>query len=97
LQEALPDQNTDTICLTCAKIAVKSEPDPEVQRLLADLEECRAKELAAADQLSNPRKSNLYSTYRELIEALKSLRIKCEQKLIAYKSYRQKMRDRGNT
>ena len=93
----MPDQNIDTICLTCAKNAVKSEPDQEEQRLLADLEECRAKELATADYLSNPRKSNLYSTYRELIEALKSLRIKCEQKLITYKAYRQKMRDRGNT
>src|ERR1700676_5189724 len=95
LQEALPDQNRGTVCLSCAKNAVQSEPDQEERRLLADLEGCRAKELATANQLSNPRKSNLYSTYRELIDALKDLRLKCEQKLITYRAYRQKIRDRG--
>jgi hypothetical protein len=34
--------------------------DDETRRLLAAFEACRAKELAAADQLSKPRHSMLY-------------------------------------
>jgi hypothetical protein len=97
LQDALADQASGTVCLSCAKIAIQGQPDKEESRLLADLEACRAEELITADQLSNPRKSNLYSVSRELIEALKAVRLKCEMKLQKYRAYRLKLRDRDTS
>jgi hypothetical protein len=50
--------------------------DDETRRLLAALEECRAKELAAADQLSKPRHSMLYPAYMRLVDALGAVQLK---------------------
>src|ERR1700686_1784415 len=51
--------------------------DDETRRLLAAFEACRAKELAAADQLSKPRHSMLYPAYTRLVDALGAVRLKC--------------------
>jgi hypothetical protein len=51
--------------------------DDETRRLLVAFEACRAKELAAADQLSKPRHSMLYPAYARLVDALGAVRLKC--------------------
>jgi hypothetical protein len=67
--------------------------DDEERRLLAMSEACRAKELAAADQLSNPRHSMLYPAYRRLVDALETIRVKCNEIRLAIRAHRKKMRD----
>jgi hypothetical protein len=69
--------------------------DDETRRLLAALEACRAKELAAADQLSKPRHSMLYPAYMRLVDALGAIRLKCNEKRLALRAHRKKMRDEG--
>jgi hypothetical protein len=53
--------------------------DDETRRLIAAREACRAKELAAADQLSKPRHSMLYSAYTRLLDALGAVRLRCNE------------------
>jgi hypothetical protein len=69
--------------------------DDEERRLLADYEACNTEKLAAADQLSNPRHSMLYSAYKQLAETLAAIRLKCNEKWLAVRAHRKKMRDEG--
>jgi hypothetical protein len=57
--------------------------DDETRRLIAAREACRAKELAAADQLSKPRHSMLYSAYTRLLDALGAVRLRCDEITLA--------------
>ena len=70
--------------------AIKSQPDEEENKLRGDLESCRAHECAIADQLSKSRRSMESSMYTVLVEALNALRLVCNQKLFAYRAYRDK-------
>ena len=90
LREASPQQAAEAVCLMCAKTANKSQPDQEERKLLADLESCRANEVATSDQLSMLRRSVEYSVYKELGEALNVVRLMGNQKLFAYREYRRK-------
>ena len=69
--------------------------DDETRRLLAAFEACRAKELAAADQLSKPRHSMLYPAYTRLVDALGVVRLKCNDIRFVIRAHRKKMRDEG--
>jgi hypothetical protein len=69
--------------------------DDETRRLLAAFEACRARELAAADQLSKPRHSMLYPAYMRLADALGVVRLKCNEIRLAIRAHRKKMRDEG--
>jgi hypothetical protein len=69
--------------------------DDEERRLISDAEACRAKELAAADQLSHPRHSMLYPAYKRLADALGVIRLMCSEKTRAVWAYRKKMQDKG--
>jgi hypothetical protein len=64
--------------------------DGETRRLIAAREACRAKELAAADQLSKPRHSMLYSAYTRLPDALGAVRLRCNEITLAIKAHRQR-------
>jgi hypothetical protein len=70
-------------------------PDDEERRLLAVSEECHAKELAAADELANPRRSMLYPTYRRLADALGVVRRECIEKWRTLRAYRKKRQDQA--
>lgn len=72
--------------------------DDETRRLLAAFEACRAKELAAADQLSKPRHSMLYPAYpayTRLVDALGAVRLKCNDIRLAIRAHRKELRDKG--
>ena len=69
--------------------------DDEESRLLAEYEACHAEQLAAAEQLSNPRHSMLYPTYARLVKALAAIRLKCSEKWFAVRAYRRKMQHEG--
>ena len=69
--------------------------DDEARRLLAAFEACRAKELAAANQLSKPLHSLLYPAYMRLADALGAVRLKCNEIRLAIRAHRKKMRDEG--
>jgi DNA primase catalytic subunit len=69
--------------------------DDEERRLIADYEACNREQLAAADQLSNPRHSMLYPAYKRLVDTLTAIRLKCNEKWFAVRAYRKKMRDEG--
>jgi hypothetical protein len=69
--------------------------DDEERRLITDYQACHTEQLAAADQLSNPRHSMLYSAYKQLAETLAAIRLKCDKKWFAVRAYRKKMRDEG--
>jgi hypothetical protein len=77
--------------------AIKSKPDEEEHKLRGDLESCRAHECAMADQLSKSRRSMGSSVYTVLVEALNALRLVCNQKLFAYRAYRDKKVHRRGT
>jgi len=74
---------------------VQLPQDDETRRLLAAFEACRAKELAAADQLSEPRHSMLSPAYMRLVDALGAVRLKCDDIRIAIRAHRKKMREEG--
>ena len=63
----------------------------ETRRLLATFEACRAKELAAADQLSKPRHSMLYPAYTRLVDALGAVRLKCNDIRLAIRAHRKEL------
>ena len=69
--------------------------DDETRRLLAARKACRAKELAAADQLSKPRHSMLYPAYMRLVDALGAVRLRCNEITLAIRAHRKKTRDDG--
>jgi hypothetical protein len=69
--------------------------DDETRRLLAAREACRAKELAAADQLSKPRHSMLYPAYMRLVDALGAVRLRSNEITLAIRAHRKEMRDEG--
>jgi hypothetical protein len=69
------------------------QDDEERRRLLAIVEACRAKEAAAAAEISRPRHSMLYSSYMKLTARLGDLRLECHEKLFAYRAYRKKIRE----
>ena len=71
---------------------VQLPQDDETRRLLAAFEACRAKELAAADQLSKPRRSMLYPAYTRLVDAFGALRTKCNDIRLAIRAHRKQMR-----
>jgi hypothetical protein len=58
--------------------------------LLALAEECHVEKLAAADKLSNPRRSLLYPTYLQLAEDLAGIKLKCHQIILAIREHRRK-------
>ena len=93
LQGALPRQSIGAVCLKCTKTAIKSQPDQKEHELLAELESCRAEEVATSDRLSMLRRRVTHCVYKELGEALNVIRLMCNQKLFAYREYRRK---RGN-
>jgi hypothetical protein len=66
--------------------------DDETRRLLAAFEACRAEELAAADQLSKPRRSMLYPAYTRLVDALGAVRTKCNDIRLLIRAHRKEMR-----
>jgi hypothetical protein len=74
-----------------------TQPNEEENKLRGDLESCRAHECAIADQLSKSRRSMGSSVYTVLVEALNALRLVCNQKLFAYRAYRDKQVPRGRT
>jgi hypothetical protein len=61
--------------------------------LLADYEACHRENLAAADQLPNPRHSILYPAYKRLVDMLAAIPLKCDEKWFAVRAHRKKMRD----
>jgi hypothetical protein len=67
--------------------------DDEERRLLADYEACHTEQLAASDQLSNPRHSILYAECKRLVDMLAAVRLKCNEKWLAVRVHRKKMRD----
>jgi hypothetical protein len=69
--------------------------DDETRRLLAAFEACRAKELAAADQLSKPRHSMLSPAYTRLVDALGAVRLECNDIRLAIRAHRKEMPDKG--
>jgi len=69
--------------------------DDETRWLLTAFEACRAKELAAADQLSKPRHSMLYPAYTRLVDALGAVRLKCNDIRLAIRAHRKELRDKG--
>jgi hypothetical protein len=73
----------------------KPPRDDEERRLIADYEACHTEKLAAADQLSNPRRSMLYPAYKRLVDTLAAIRLKCDEKWFAVRAHRKKMRDEG--
>ena len=69
--------------------------DDEERRLLAIFDDCRAEEHAAADQLLHPGHSLLYPGYMRLVDALRVIRLKCNEQRRAVRAHREKMRDEG--
>jgi hypothetical protein len=74
----------------------QDNPDNEERRLLALAEECHAEKLAAADQLSNPRRSLLYTAYMTLADNLAAIKLKCHGISLAIRQLRKKKRDAGD-
>jgi hypothetical protein len=73
-----------------------AQQDDKTRRLLAAFEACRAEELAAADQLSKPRRSMLYPAYTRLVDALGAVRTKCNDIRLAIRAHRKQMRVERN-
>jgi len=67
--------------------------DEEECRLLAVAKACLSEESAAANALSQPSHSLVYSEYKRLLEALKTLRLKSQQSRIALRGHKHKMRE----
>jgi hypothetical protein len=67
--------------------------DNEERRLLALSEEYHAEKLAAADKLSNPRRSLLYPVYMQLAENLAAIKLKCHGIILTIREHRRKKRD----
>jgi hypothetical protein len=70
--------------------------DNEERRLLTLAAECHAEKLAAADELSNPRRSLLYPAYMKLADALRTMKLKCHGISLAIREHRKKKRDAGS-
>src|ERR1700730_7542618 len=69
--------------------------DDEERRLIAIFDDCRAEEHAAADQLLHPGHSLLYPAYMRLVDALRVIRLKCNEQRLAVRAHREKTRDEG--
>jgi hypothetical protein len=67
--------------------------DEEDARLLAKLEALHASERDAAYQLSHPRQSMLYPTYKRMEAAVTALQAECHEARHAFRAHRKKMRD----
>jgi hypothetical protein len=66
--------------------------DEEECRLIDMAESCRSDESAAANALSHPSHSLLYTEYERLLDALRATRLKGHQSRIALRAHQHNMR-----
>jgi hypothetical protein len=71
----------------------KCTRDDEDARLLAVFEVLHASELRAAYELSHPRQSMLYPTYKQLEATVTALQVKCNEARLAFRAHRKMMRE----
>ena len=67
--------------------------DEEDARLLALFEALLAREREAAYELSHPRQSMLYPTYKQMEANVTALQVECHEARLAFRAHRRKMRD----
>jgi len=75
-------------------LKVRPELDEEGHRLLASLNDCHAKQLDAAYQLSHPPTIMVYSEYVKAVDALAAVRLKCHGILQRLRAHRKNRQDR---
>jgi hypothetical protein len=68
--------------------------DDEGARLFAVYEASCAKEHSAASQLLYPRRSLAHETYMKLVGDLRTIRMECNEQLLAVRAHHNKMKER---